>query len=513
MPYKNQKSRLFYQHNKQSQATNRHKPHKNHAHYPIFSQKFSTAHNLHLIIFLQDFETKLQQNNPCHVILWQNCNITPFDFAKPIINNHDHIMHKTPQLPASIENHLPALFAMLIIMVGFIDFLAFWYNIDIISSLFFSEHHSAEFRNLYALAIFVSGYLSRPLGAMIIGYYGDHHGRKKAIAYSLFWLSISTLLMAFLPLYDNIGLSATVLFLTVRLLQGMMFGSQLPIMWVYVSEHLPLGSIGLGGGLVMAGSVLGALLLLALLSLLSELTQTQMMAYGWRLPFLLGGVVGLVLLYLSKFLPESPFFIKEAPTQPLPLKERWQGLSVVMALSWFVSSIMVMGLLLLQDLIQLNFLIDATFLHIAWIVCLLFFVGGCLFFGFLSDHVNAGKILAIASILFIVITSMMFYDLQEGGALMLFSFALFGFFTGLVGAIPSIITRFSPVRHRLSTITIGYNVIATLTGLLLPLTLGFFTYHVSFAPALYLSFLGVLMLFLSFYIYDIPKSNVQPPTP
>lgn len=404
---------------------------------------------------------------------------------------------------------------ILMIAIGFMDFLAFWYNLSIISPLFVSNEFNSGERTFYLLAIFVSGYLSRPLGAVLIGYYGDKYGRKPALMYSLLAVSIFTLIIGLLPTYYYTGVTATLLFIFARLAQGMVFGSQMPLIWVYISEHLPLNNTGFAGGICTAGLSVGALALLGLMYFLNnELTQSQMTAYGWRIPFILGGVLGFLLYYFARSLNESQLFVALQKTTPTPPKtsKRWKSIIGIMILSWVVASLITIMVFILEDLLLMTFFVDETLLSIAFVVCLFFWGVGCVFFGFLSDRTNTAKIFAIASILFIISTMFLFYDLQANGALMFATFAFFGFCNGIIGIIPTLMTRLCKTHNRLSTIAISYNSIFMIVGISSPALLGFFSYYSNLAPALYLSFLGVLMVFLSFYIYYIPKENIHSPS-
>lgn len=397
----------------------------------------------------------------------------------------------------------------LIIAIGFMDFLAFWYNIDTISSLFVSNELHPKQRSFYLFAIFASGYVSRPIGAVLIGYYGDKYGRKPVLIYSLLAVSICTLIIGLLPTYYYTGITATLLFILARLAQGMAFGSQMPIVWVYTSEHLPLKNTGFAGGICTAGTAIGALALLGLMHYLNNaLTQAQMLAYGWRIPFIFGGVLGIGLYYVARSLNESHLFTRLQNTSPKP-KERWSGIVGIMIFSWIVASLITIMLFVIERLIGMIFFIDPILLGVAFAVCLIFWGMGCVFFGFLADRTNTAKVFALASILFILSTMFLFYDLQSNGALIFASFALFGFCNGVIGIIPTIMTRLCSTAHRLSTISIGYNVVYMIVGIITPALLGFFSYFTNLAPALYLSFLGVVMVFLSLYIYYIPKDNIH----
>lgn len=395
----------------------------------------------------------------------------------------------------------------LMALITFFDFMVFWYSTNVISSLFFSQELDSSQHSFYMILIFASGYLVRPIGATLLGLYGDRYGRKPAITLSFVGVTVFTLIIALLPTYDMMGPLATWLFVLARLGQGMSFSGQLPALWVYTSEQLPASSVGVSCGIVCAGSIFSGVLLVGLLGFLdSTLTQSELFAYGWRIPFLIGGLLGGICFFLLNSLNETPVFLnnQQKITNPT-LKQRWQGFIPLLILSWFMSSVVMILVFFLIDLISLTFFIDENLLTIAFVLSLLFLVVGCVFFGFLTDRLNGGKVIITGCILFLLAVVGLFYDLEEGGNLMLFSLSWVGFCAGVIGAIPNIMVRLCPVQYRLSTLSIGYNLSYAVSGAFVPILLGFLTYHADFAPAVYLSFVCIITMFLGFYIYYSPR--------
>lgn len=395
----------------------------------------------------------------------------------------------------------------LMALITFFDFMVFWYSTNVISSLFFSQELDSSQHSFYMILIFASGYLVRPIGATLLGLYGDRYGRKPAITLSFVGVTVFTLIIALLPTYDMIGSLATWLFVLARLGQGMSFSGQLPALWVYTSEQLPASSVGVSCGIVCAGSIFSGVLLVGLLGFLdSTLTQSELFAYGWRIPFLIGGLLGGICFFLLNSLNETPVFLnnQQKITNPT-LKQRWQKFIPLLILSWFMSSVVMILVFFLIDLISLTFFIDENLLTIAFVLSLLFLVVGCVFFGFLTDRLNGGKVIITGCILFLLAVVGLFYDLEEGGNLMLFSLSWVGFCAGVIGAIPNIMVRLCPVQYRLSTLSIGYNLSYAVSGAFVPILLGFLTYHADFAPAVYLSFVCIITMFLGFYIYYSPR--------
>lgn len=419
-------------------------------------------------------------------------------------------MSTQPQIDFTLTNSHYKILTLCTLMatIAFFDFIAFWYSTNTLAYLFFPKDSDVNRHFWYMVVIFGLGYLSRPFGAIFIGRYGDKHGRKPAMMLSFISVTFFTLMIALLPTYSEIGILATILFVLSHLGQGIAFGSQLPTLWVYATEHLPINSIGMACGIITSGSVLSVIILISLLGFLdTTLTQSELLSYGWRLPFLISGLMGILLLFLTKNLKETPVFLNKTPTQNFSAKQRWQGFVPVLILSWFVSSIVIVLVFLLTELIKPAFLIDGYLLIVSFILSLLFLVVGCVFFGFLTDRTNAGKVLTVGCVFLLLSIVVLFYDLSKKGTFMLLTFSLTGFFAGIIGAVPAIMVRLCPAHHRLRTLSVGYNISYAVIGAFIPILLGFFTYHADFTPALYLSFVCIVTMFLGFYIYYSPRNK------
>ena len=132
---------------------------------------------------------------------------------------------------------------------------------------------------------------------------------------------------------------------------------------------------------------------------------------------------------------------------------------------------------------------------------------GSLFYGYLVDRINAGKVMIVGGVLLIVQTSLFFVKLKFGSNLMLLWFALLGFSGGLISALPTILIRLFPSSIRLTSSALTHSTTYVLVSGGLPAMLGFATFYFPLAPALYLLWVGLMAIFLSFYIYYIPKNN------
>lgn len=415
-------------------------------------------------------------------------------------------------------HHYFLIMASLIAGVSFFDFLASWYLIELIG-IALSKDNSGIIAEWQAVIIFIIGYLARPLGAYFIGKYGDKQGRKKALSLNFLLFILFTLIIALLPSYqflDKFGLGFLAIFLLIiaKFGQGFAFASQFPILWTYATENLPLSNIGLGCGIITASAMIGGLSFLVFMTLIENtLTQNALIEYGWRLPFFISAGLGILLWLMVKKLNETPIFLKNQTSSNAHHqlsffdKKRWKKSLSIAGLSWVISSIVMTMVFLLEILLQLSFANYDALLSIGVKVTIFFLIIGSVFFGLLTDLTNAAKVLVIGSLLFLISLFGLFYDLETGGRLLVLSFSLSGFFAGVIGAIPALMVRLIPSQYRLSNIALIYNMVFASVGIILPIILGYATFYAKYSPVVYMSFMFVITLFFSFYLYYFPKDQ------
>ena len=159
-----------------------------------------------------------------------------------------------------------------------------------------------------AFGAFAAGFLVRPLGGVVLGRIGDRIGRRQALTISVMAMALSTVSMAILPTYQQVGLWAPTSLVLLRIIQGLSAGGEYTTSIVFLAEHAPIGRRGLVTIWGLWGSVLGMLLGSAAGTLLSNsLTTSQMESWGWRVPFALGLLVALTGLALRRGLEsEAP---------------------------------------------------------------------------------------------------------------------------------------------------------------------------------------------------------------
>lgn len=159
-----------------------------------------------------------------------------------------------------------------------------------------------------AFTVFAVGYISRPLGGIVLGHIGDRYGRRVSFLLSLLVMTVATIGMAVIPSYATLGVTASIAFTALRFIQGACLGGELPNAITYVVEAAPRRA-GLAGGVVFFCVNTGVFIATGVSSTLhSLLSAAEMQDYGWRLAFGIGGLLGLVSYFLRRSLEESAAF-------------------------------------------------------------------------------------------------------------------------------------------------------------------------------------------------------------
>ncbi len=193
-------------------------------------------------------------------------------------------------------------------MLEWYDFAVFGFFAAAIGAQFFpSDDRLAGLLNTFA--VFAVGYLARPLGGLLFGYLGDRIGRKRTLQISIIAMAVPTSLIAVLPTHAEIGLWAPVLLVLLRLAQGFSVGGEFIGSVCYLVEVAPKGKRGLFGSFAVFSTVGGMLLGSAVAAGLNlVLSEAAIAAWGWRLPFLGGILLGIVGWGLRRNLAETPEF-------------------------------------------------------------------------------------------------------------------------------------------------------------------------------------------------------------
>lgn len=323
--------------------------------------------------------------------------------------------------------------------------------------------------DIYAWGGFAAGYIARPIGGIIMAHFGDTLGRKKMFTLSVAMMALPTFVIGVMPTYETIGLLAPVLLILMRMFQGAAIGGEMPGAWVFIAEHTPINRYGLGIGVLTSG-ITGGILLGFLVSIVIDLTfaNEEILNYAWRIPFIAGGLFGIIAVYLRRYLSETPIFqemaerkelSKEIPVVTVMKKHKW-ACSIVTLLTWTLSTTVMVVILMtpvkiLGGMYQLSS-IDA---RITGSIMALMLTLGCILFGWMEDVLKT-RLTALIAWGGLAITSFIFYILlttQPSIEMIYATAALMALFTGSIALTPIIGTRAFPAKIRYSGLSFSYN--------------------------------------------------------
>ncbi len=175
---------------------------------------------------------------------------------------------------------------------------------------------------LNTAAIFAVGYIMRPIGSVVFGWYADRKGRKAALSASVVLMCLGSLLIAVTPGFKTIGLAAPVILVLARMLQGLSVGGEYGTSAAYLMEVAPAKQRGFFVSFhyftLLSGQLLAVLTLILLQFVL--LSPEALDAWGWRIPFVIGGLLAVVGMVLRRGIDESPEFTRQAKPPANPLK-------------------------------------------------------------------------------------------------------------------------------------------------------------------------------------------------
>ncbi|MGE8485373.1 MFS transporter [Pseudomonas sp. FP1740] len=360
------------------------------------------------------------------------------------------------------------------------DFIIFVFFALTLSQLFFPPEMPEWLRLLQSFGIFVTGYLARPLGGILMAHFADRLGRKKVFSLSILMMALPCLLIGIMPTYAQIGYFAPLLLLALRVLQGAAVGGEVPSAWVFVAEHAPVGHRGYALGFLQAGLTFGYLIgALTATFLAQAFTPAQILDYAWRYPFLLGGVFGVIGVWLRRWLSETPVFMamqaqREAAVE-LPLRtvlrEHRLAMLPAMILTCVLTSAVVVFVVITPTMMQKTFGMTASHTFALSALGIVFLNIGCVLAGLLVDRIGAWRTVMLYSLLLPLGIGVLYTCLIIEGQWIGLAYALAGLGCGVVGAVPSVMVSLFPARIRVSGISFTYNIAyaawASVTPLLL----------------------------------------------
>ncbi|MBI0433414.1 MFS transporter [Roseomonas sp. KE0001] len=360
----------------------------------------------------------------------------------------------------------------------FYDFIIFVFFAAAISHLFFPPGMPDWLQQLQTFGIFAAGYLARPLGGLVMAHFGDKLGRKRMFTFSIFLMAVPTLLIGLTPTYATLGYAAPILLLIFRMMQGAAIGGEGPGAWVFVSEHVPPRHVGLAVGM-LTGGLTGGIMLGSLMAtaINTAMTPAEVAAWGWRIAFLIGGVFGLLAMYLRRFLRETPVFEemrrRAELTRDLPIKRvlagHGRGVAISMLMTWMLTAAIVVVILMTPTLLQklhgltpaetLRGNLAATFtLSVSAILC-----------GWLLDRFGSIRVGIAGGLALLATTYALYIGAGLRPDLLVPLYALAGVAIGGITVVPFVMIHAFPPPIRFTGVSFAYNVAYAIFGGLTPL--------------------------------------------
>lgn len=204
------------------------------------------------------------------------------------------------------------------------DFFLFGVVTPLVLNKLFFPNFDPLVGTMLAYTTFFVGFISRPIGGVIFGHYGDRIGRKTVLVLTLLIMGIATFLIGLLPTYASIGIWAPILLLVLRVFQGIGIGGEWGGAVLMAVEHSPTGRRGFYGSWPQIGVPAGLLLSSGMVYALSYLPEADFLAWGWRVAFLISAILVLVGLYIRLKIMETPAFSRVQATNkvaPVPVVE------------------------------------------------------------------------------------------------------------------------------------------------------------------------------------------------
>ena len=390
------------------------------------------------------------------------------------------------------------------------DFAVYGFLAPIIGELFFpAEDPTVSI--IAAFGAFAAGFLVRPFGSLLFGHIGDKLGRRQGLILSVTLMAIPTFTIGLLPDYAAIGATASVLLVLMRMLQGLSVGGEYTTSIVFLVENSPpnrrafYASWGTWGAVagILTGSAVGALVV-------NFLTPDQVTSWGWRLPFLLGLVIGLAGLYLRRQNAQQDEIPVSNVKSPVieAFRDHWRailkvaGINIVMAAAFYMCFVYVTTWL--QETVHVSPAKSLDINSLNMFLLLLFIPPAAT----LADHLGRKPMLISGTIGVLLFAYPLFSLMHHDDSLPVF-LGQFGFvilMSMILGTYPAVIAEMLPSGVRVSAISIGYNLCLAIFGGTTPLVCAYLIARTGddLSPAFYLMATAVVSLVV---LLTIPETS------
>ncbi|MGF6484578.1 MFS transporter [Paraburkholderia sp. BR13444] len=362
-----------------------------------------------------------------------------------------------------------------------------------------------------SLATYGVGYVARPIGAIVLGHWGDTHGRKNVLLLCMFLMGLSTMAVGLLPTYHQIGFLAPVLLVVLRLIQGFAVAGEISGASSMILEHAPFGRRGYYASFTLQGVQAGQILAAAVfLPLAYYMDDASFNSWGWRIPFLLSAIVLIAGYIIRREVHETPAFEKEGASGGVPrspiieaFKYNWRDMLRVVLCSLMNVIPVVATIFGAAYAVQPSYGIGFSKSLYLWIPVIGNIVAVLVipYVGNLSDRIGRRLPIIVGALGAGLLSFAYLYaiSIHNVPLAMVMSILMWGvIYQGYNAIFPSFYPELFPTRSRVSAMAIGQNIGTTITALLpalfayvappgshnVPLTIGAITFGITIVCAI-----------------------------
>lgn len=411
------------------------------------------------------------------------------------------------------------------------DFGIYSYLVATLSKIFFSGV-AEQYQLILGFGTFTAAFLVRPIGGAVFGRLGDKMGRKKILAITIIMMAFGTLLIGLLPSYESIGMTAPLLLLVARFIQGFSTGGEYSGAMTFIAESSPDKRRGIMGSGLEVGTLTGYIGGAGLVTALTYILGDQIMQdWGWRIPFLIAAPLGVIGLYFRTHLEESPAFKEMEEKKEASEQQENGGVTFKdMFLYHHKSLLIAVGLVFFFNVIEYALLTympshlsdvlgyGTTKGLLLVVVVMVIMIPIVLLMGHFGDRIGNKRII-LGSLIFMTVFAIPAFMLLETGSnwlvfigLMIIAVSL----SALQGTMPSELPALFFTQVRYGGLSITYNLSVSLFGGTAPTLISWLidVTDTTFAPAYYLMFVSIIgIIIVSFFVKKTSGFPLRGDTP
>lgn len=394
--------------------------------------------------------------------------------------------------------------------IEYYDFLLYTSAASLVFAHVFFSNLSAATGTILSFVTLLAGYLARPIGGIIFGHFGDRLGRRKMLLITMGLMGAASFLIGCVPSYGTWGEWAPATLVLLRIVQGIAVGGDWGGSATISVEAAEDGKRGLTAAFVNMGAPSGAVLGSLVLALFAMMDNSAFLHWGWRIPFLLSGVLVLIGLWIRWRMSESPLFEEmqakadeqEKKETPLVAVVKNQGKAIILAALGTVSCFALQGLLASYALTlgTTEGGHSRTAVLVAFSVASVLQVGALAFYANLSDRFGRRPVMIFGSVAGIVLAYPIFWMIQDGSTFLLYLGMILGMpvvQAAVYGPSAAFISEMFHTQYRYTGASLGYQIASTLGGGVSPLVAASLAAVGGFTPvALYVAALFLVGVFI-----------------